>query len=61
MVVVFTAVTVTVSVLDPTTRASTALSGVSVSSSLVIAAVALASFLVAVSVTESVELATDAV
>ena len=59
--VVFTAVTVTVSVLDPTTRASTASSGVSASSSLVIAAVALASFLVAVSVTESVELATDAV
>ena len=61
MVVVFTAVTVTVSVLDPITRASTASSGVLVSSSRVIATVALASFLVAVSVTELVELAADAV
>ena len=55
------AVTVTVSVLDPTLRFSSATPGVPVSSSLAMTTVALLSFFVAVSVTVSIPLATDAV
>ena len=55
------AVTVTVSVLDPTLRLSSASSGVLVSSSFVMTTIALPSFFVAESVTASIPLATDAV
>ena len=58
-VVPSSAVTVTVSVLDPTSRSSSATPGVFVSSS-VMTTVALLSFFVAVSVTVSIPLATDA-
>ena len=59
-VVPSSAVTVTVSVLDPTSRSSSATPGVFVSSSSVMTTVALLSFFVAVSVTVSIPLATDA-
>ena len=52
------AVTVTVIVLDPTVRFSSAVLGVLVSLSFVMATVALASVFLAVSVTASIRLAT---
>ena len=54
------AVTVTVSVLGPTMRSSSATPSVPVSSSFAMATVALLSFFVAVSVTVSIPLATNA-
>ena len=53
--------TVTVRALAPTLRSSSASPGVALSSSLVMTTVALASFLVALSVTVSIRFATDAV
>ena len=61
MVVLSSAVTITVRVLDPAIRSSVASFGVFVSSSPVIATVALLSFFVAESATESISLPTDAV
>ena len=55
------AVTVTVSVLDPTLRSSCASPGLFVSSSFAMATIAFLSFCVAVSTTVSIPLATDAV
>ena len=61
MALVSSAVTVTVKVLSPTLRSRSAVFGVLASSSLVIATVALLSFLVAVSVIPLNRLATEAV
>ena len=61
MVVLSSAVTITVRVLDPMLRSSSASFGVFVSSSFVIATVALLSFVSAESATALSEFATDAV